>query len=215
MTETQQAILKTLAYADVFSYPLSLKELYLFLIGKKINEKDLSTQLKGLKNIGKKQGFFCLKNQEKNFNLRQKRKKDSQAKFKIAQKVAYWLKFIPWIKMVGVTGNLAMNNAQSDDDIDLLILTKKNRLWSTRLLAILITEILGIRRRAGQKEVANKICLNMFLDEVHLQIPQKEQNLFTAHEICQLKPLLSKDNFYSKFIAQNQWYQKFLPNWKP
>ena len=215
MTGYQQAILKTLAYADVFSYPLTSKEIHLFLIGQKTNQADLAKELKGLKNISQKRGFFYLENQEKIFYLRQKRKKYSQGKIKIAKKVTNWLKLIPWIKMVGITGNLAMNNADMDDDIDLLILTTKDRLWLSRLSAILITELLGARRRPGQKSVANKICLNMFLDETHLKIPQKEQNLITAHEICQLKPLFSKDNFYHKFIQQNPWAQKFLPNWKP
>lgn len=215
MTETQQAILRTLAYADIFAYPLNLKEIQLFLIGKKISQNDLAKELKGLKNISQKRGFFCLKNQGKNFYLREKRKKFSQEKLKIAQKVTGWLKLVPWIKMVGVTGNLAMTNADKEDDIDLLILTAKNRLWLSRLLAIFLTEFLTLRRRPGQKMVANKICLNMFLDEAYLQIPLKERNLITAHEICQLKPLFSKDDFYRRFIQQNQWSQKFLPNWKP
>jgi predicted nucleotidyltransferase len=215
MTGCQQAILKTLAYADVFSYPLTAKEIHLFLIGQKTNQTDLAKELKGLKNVSQKRGFFYLKNQEKIFFLRQKRKKYSQEKLKIARKVTGWLKLVPWIKMVGITGNLAMNNADMDDDIDLLIVTTKDRLWLSRLSAILIAELLRVRRRPGQKSVANKICLNMFLDEVHLKIPQKEQNLLTAHEICQLRPFFSKDNFYQKFIQQNQWSQKFLPNWKP
>jgi hypothetical protein len=215
MTESQQAILKTLAYADVFSYPLTFKEIHLYLIGLKTSQEDLAKELKALKNIFQKRGFFYLKNQEKIFYLRQKRKKDSQEKLKIAQKVTDWLKLIPWIKMVGLTGNLAMNNADRDDDIDLLIVTAKDHLWSSRLLVILITELLGLRRRPGQEVVANKICLNMFLDEAHLKIPPKEQNLITAHEICQLKPLFSRNNSYQRFIQQNRWSVKFLPNWKP
>lgn len=215
MNASQKAILKTLAYADVFSYPLTSKEIHLFLIGQKISLVDMVKELKALKNLSQKRGFFYLKNQEKIFYLRQKRKKYSQEKIKIAQKITGWLKLVPWIKMVGITGNLAMNNADKDDDIDLLILTAKNRLWLSRFSVILITELLGVRRRPGQKSVANKICLNMFLDEAHLKIPPKEQNLITAHEICQLKPLFSKDNFYQKFIQQNPWSVKFLPNWKP
>jgi len=215
MTASQSAILKTLAYADVFSYPLTLKETHLFLIGQKISQADLIKELKNLKNISQKRGFFYLKHQEKFFYLRQKRKKYSQEKLRIARKVTGWLRLVPWIKMVGVTGNLAMANAEKDDDIDLLIATTKNRLWLSRLTAIFLTELLGLRRRPSQKTVVNKICLNMFLDEAHLQVSCQKQNLPTAHEVCQFKPLFSKNNFYQKFIQQNQWSQKFLPNWKP
>ena len=214
MDKIQIAILRTLAYADIFDYPLKLEELHRFLINQKTDNQFFKKNLKDLKQISSKDKYFFLKNKERNIYLRKKREKYSRGKIKIAQKVAIWLKQIPWVKMVGITGNLAMFNADKEDDIDLLILTKKNRLWLSRFLAILITELLGLRRRPGQKIVANKICLNMFLDEDHLQVPIKERNLVTAHEICQLRPLFSKDNFYQKFIQQNQWSQSFLPNWK-
>ena len=55
----------------------------------------------------------------------------------------------------------------------------------------------------------------MFLDERHLQIPKKEQDLFSAHEVCQLKVIWEKDGIYQKFLKENQWVRQFLPNWKP
>lgn len=117
--------------------------------------------------------------------------------------------------MVAVTGNLAMDNAEKNDDIDLLIVTARKRLWLTRLLTNFLVEIVANRRRPNDKEVKDKICLNMFLTEDHLKIPLKEQNLFTAHEVCQLKLLWQRKNSYQKFIQKNLWSQKFLPNWKP
>jgi len=117
--------------------------------------------------------------------------------------------------MVAVTGNLAMDNAGQDDDIDFLIITTKKRLWLTRLLTNFLVELIANRRRPSDKEVKDKICLNMFLDENNLKIPIKEQSLFTAHEICQLKPLWVKNQLYRRFIQENLWLQKFLPNWKP
>lgn len=220
MEKLQKAILKTLAYADVFGYPLISKELYRFLIADEVfssvsfrkaftrinaNEKRIDTNGK----------YFFLRGRKGVVSLRKKREKWSQNKLQIAQKVAKWLKTIPFIKMVAVTGNLAMNNSDKDDDIDLLIIAGKNRLWLTRFLTVLLVELVANRRRPGDKEVEDKICLNMFLDENHLEIPEKEQDLFSAHEVCQLKPIWHKGNTYQEFITQNQWYQKFLPNWKP
>ncbi len=215
MNKTQAAILKTLAYADVFAYPLTLKELRQFLIGQKTNEESLKENLQVLKKISFKGNYFFLKNKRGNVKRRGKRKKWSQRKWLLARKAAGWLKLIPWIKMVAVTGNLAMDNAEQDDDIDLLIVAAKDRLWLTRLLTNFLMEIVANRRRPGDKEVKDKICLNMFLDENHLEIPFKEQNLFTAHEVCQLKPVWVKSQIYQKFIQENLWWQKFLPNWKP
>jgi predicted nucleotidyltransferase len=214
MNKTQAAVLQTLAYADVFDYPLTLEELQKFLIGQKIDNQSLKKSLKALKKISSKRNYFFLRNREVNINQREKRKKWSQKKWLLVQKVASWLRIIPWIKMVAVTGNLAMDNADQDDDIDLLIIASEKRLWLARLFTNFLVEIVANRRRPGDKEVKDKICLNMFLDEKHLKIPDKEQNLFTAHEVCQLKPLWVKNQIYQKFIQENLWWQKFLPNWK-
>jgi len=215
MNKIQTAILRTLAYADVFAYPLTLKELHQFLIGQKTESQSLRESLKTLKNVSLKGNYFFLKNKEKNVSLRRKRKKWSQGEWLVGRKVAGWLKLIPWIKMVAVTGNLAMDNAEKNDDVDLLIVTARKRLWLTRLLTNFLVEMVADRRRPNDKEVKDKICLNMFLAEDQLKIPLKEQNIVTAHEVCQLKLLWERKNSYQKFVQKNLWSQKFLPNWKP
>ena len=223
MTKLQKAILKTLAYADVFEYPLTLTEIHRFLISETKNvrrntqeeiRKELNKNPYLVSHISYHDDFYFLKGREKIVVLREKREKWSQSKLKIAQKVTQWLKLIPFIKMVAVTGNLAMKNADENADIDLLVVASKNRLWLARLLTVLIVELVANRRHPQDKEVKDKICLNMFLDENHLQIPPNEQDLYSTHEVCQLKPLWQKDNFYQKFLEVNQWIKKFLPNWK-
>jgi len=215
----KKAVLRTLAYADVFDYPLAVSEIWQFLITKKktslsIVQKTLNLMVKQ-KKLATDSQFYFLSDRGQTVSKRLKREKSSLQKLKIANRVANCLKLIPTIKMVAVTGALAMNNSTQSDDIDLLIVTSKGRLWLARLLSVLLVELVSQRRRPGDQMVRNKICLNMFLDEVHLEVPQKEQNLFTAHEVCQLKPLWDRQEIYQKFINQNQWFQKYLANWKP
>jgi predicted nucleotidyltransferase len=215
MEELQKAILKTLSYADIFDYPLALPELHHFLIGQKASINDLAKALTKIKEVTQDGQFFFLKNRRKIVQIRRKRFKWSQNKLQIAQKVAKWLELIPFIKMIAVTGNLAMNNSDKNDDIDLLVVTTKNRLWLTRLLTVFWVELVANRRHPQDVEVKDKICLNMFLDENHLQVPLKEQDLFSAHEVCQTKLLWDKNETYQKFLKANQWYKKYLANWKP
>ncbi len=117
--------------------------------------------------------------------------------------------------MVAVTGALAMENSNKEDDIDLMIVASKNRLWLARLLTILLIELVADRRRPQDSQVKDKICLNMFLDEAHLALPKKERDLFSAHEVYQMKVLWEKEGIYQKFLKENLWARKFLPNWKP
>ncbi|MFH0863599.1 MAG: hypothetical protein V1858_00710 [Candidatus Gottesmanbacteria bacterium] len=239
MSQSIQAVLKTLVYADIFDYPLNFEELHRFLISDKplsfFEFKKMLMQIStDLEQINTGREFYFLSGRDKLVDLRKKREKWGKEKFKIAQKVGEWFKIIPWIKMVGITGALAINNSDKNDDIDILIVCSKNRLWLTRLLVTILTEILGIRRRPeknkdksrysffltsihprcelGNLEVRNKICLNMFLDEDHLLVPIKERDLYTAHEVCQLKLLWDRGECYQKFLNSNQWIKKYLPN---
>ncbi len=105
-----------------------------------------------------------------------------------------------------------MDNVDRKDDIDLFIITKRNRLWTTRLFATIVVDLLGIRRKPGETDVRNKICLNMFMSEDALSIPKQEQDLFAAHEVLQMKPLWEREGIYKKFLMKNKWVSKFLPN---
>lgn len=183
------AVLRTSAYASIFNYRLSFEELYRYLISPGPVSK---TKLKP---------YFTAKPRPINhFN---------QLKWRRAKQTAKLLSFIPWIKMVAATGALAMNNCRKDDDIDLMIITSQSRLWLSRLFTLII---LFPKLRRGKK-INNRLCLNLWLDESALVLNQ--QNLYTAHELCQLKPLYNRDQTYQKFIAANLWYKQFLPNWRP
>lgn len=207
----KKAILKTLIYADIFDYPLTEAEIRKYLISpKRINQLHIQED----RLIKKKEKYFYLESRQQIVGIRKERKLFSKKKLKIARKVASWLKVIPWIRMVAVSGALAMENSPKDDDIDFLIISAEKRLWLTRLLAVLLTELFGQRRRPNSLNFKDKICLNMFLDEAHLGLPKSERNLFSSHEICQLKLLWDKGQTYQKFIGQNQWVKKYLANWR-
>lgn len=216
----KKEILKTLAYADVFDYPLKKEEIWKWLIweGRSGKGKDGSRgefahsfefALDSLQ-ICVTQGFYHLQDRGRIVRLRKQREQWSNPKLRLAGKVAGILRKIPWIKMIGITGALAMENSDKEDDIDLFIIASKNRLWLTRGLIVTFLRLFGLYRRPGK--IKDKICPNMLLDEDHLMVPKKEQDLFSAHEVCQMKPVWDRDNTYSKFLQANLWVRRFLPN---
>lgn len=211
----EKAILKTLVYADIFDYPLTIKEIGKYLIKVKITSQSeilLCKTAKDLKFIKYKNSFYYLIGRENIVKTRREREQWSVEKIKKADKISRILKFIPTVKLIGVTGALAVNNSKEEDDIDLLIVTKRGLLWTTRFLVTIICELINVRRRPGDKETNNKICLNMFLDEDHLSIPSKGRDLFSAHEVIQMKPIYDRDQIYEKFLQQNLWAKNYLPN---
>jgi hypothetical protein len=212
----EKAILKTLIYADLFDYPMLSQEIHKWLIGKSASIEQVEKTLKRLiklKKIALKQGVYFLRKRSELINIRQDREKVSQSYYVKAKWIARIFKIIPWIQLVGISGSLAMRNADKTDDIDLFIISKSNRVWLTRLLSALILEILGERRQrdASKKNSQSKICLNLLISEDALV--QSKQNLYIAHEILQLKVLWERSKTYQKFLESNDWTAKFLPNW--
>jgi len=219
LLSVEKAIFQTLAYADVFDYPLRVAEIWRFLISKKAFSFDQVVwglgRLVERGQLVKRGKFYCLPKREAIIGLRKKRRGWSRRKWKIALRLGKWLKLIPTVRMAAVTGGLAMNNTPENDDIDFLIVAAKGRLWLTRILVILLVELVARRRRPGDWQVEDKICLNLFLDEAHLRLLPKEHNLYTAHEVVQLRPLWDRDGVYWRFWRQNRWIARYLPNALP
>ena len=207
------SILKTLVYADIFDYPLTRQEIYHWSIG----PSSLKTPIHHPK-IKSLDSYYFLAGRQKIVSLRQARAHWSQQKLHLATKVGEWLKIIPTIKLVAVTGALAMSNSAVTDDIDLMIVTSPHTLWLTRPLVVLLLEISGLRRRPTRRysldarRFNDKICLNLWLDPTSLAVPPPKRNLYTAHEVAQVKPLWDRHHTYAHFLSANRWINKYLPN---
>lgn len=141
------------------------------------------------------------------------RAKYSQRKLIIAKKAARVISIIPSVLFVGVTGSLAMMNANKNSDIDLLIITKKNTLWTTRALVYFVLRTTHfVLRKPQDKNERDALCLNLWLDETSLIWQKKQRNIYTAHEIAQIVPLANKENIYERFLYLNKWILDYWPN---
>jgi len=207
------SILSTLAYHDIFDYPLDLSEIFDLLVKKKSGKESVKSELENLREIGKvgeSYRYYFLKSRQKIVRMRKLRTKYSEAKLKRAAFFAKLLRIIPTVKLVAISGALAMRNSSKGDDIDLVIITSKGFLWTTRFLANMM--LLPFKRDPAGQKISDCACLNMFLDESDLSI--KDRNIYTAHEICQMKLLWDRNGTYRRFIRANSWIREYLPNWK-
>jgi predicted nucleotidyltransferase len=222
MKALRQAIFKTLIYADLFDYPLKVEEVFQQLI---VGDRRLSPRLvtvveelakmKRAKIVFGHKNYFALRSAKKLVDQRTKRSGLANSKRKKAKQVARLLGKITFVKLIGLTGSVAFNNAKVKDDIDLLIVTTPKRLWLTRLLIVVILEVWGKRRRPANlknKNNQDKICLNLFLSQDNLALPKQRRNLFTAHELGQMEVLIQKGNTHAHFLKANLWVKKYLPN---
>lgn len=206
-----------MAYSDIFDYPLKAWEIHKWLIGKKANLKQVEKFLQKLlfnKSINFSKGYYFLKKRQQIVNKRLDNFQSSKKHINRLKVILIFLKLIPTIKLIGLSGGLSLMNASKKDDIDLFVITTKNRLWLTRFLILSLLDLLGVRRKKGDSKLksAGKICTNILLEED--KIKQGKKDIFLAHEILQMKVLFQKDNIYTKYLEQNNWVFKYLPNWK-
>lgn len=212
----EKVILKTIAYADIFDYPLKAWEIHKWIIEQPLALREVEKTLQRLIKKGQvehQKEYYVLKGRKRLIAKRLKCLNNSHFLIRKAFMVSRLFSFIPWVKLVGISGGLAMENADTYADIDLFVITAKNRLWISRFIMTAILASLRLKRSRVDKKsaAAGKFCLNLILEEDKLE--QERKNIFIAHEILQMKVLWSRHGIYTKYLEDNNWVFSFLPNW--
>jgi hypothetical protein len=156
--------------------------------------------------------YSTLKGREHLVEKRKEKEQYNKIKLAKAKTIANILAYVPTVFFIGVSGGVAIQNAEKDDDVDIFIIVKENTVWISRLVLLCILLCLGMLRTRGSTWVSDKICLNMLLDETVLAFTKDRHDVYTAHEIAQIDPLLQRKNMYKNFLAANKWITQFLPH---
>lgn len=198
-------ILSTLTYFDLFHYPITLSEIVLF--SRNIHKHaEVSYGLQLLlqeKRIYQFDDFFTLLNDPSLISRRRSGNCKAKSLLQTAEKIAKLLSCFPFVKGVAVSGSLSKNYADENSDIDLFIITTKNRLWLAR------TFMHCLKKASYLLKKEQLFCMNYYIDEAALEI--REKNIYTATEVATLLPLRGIDAFEA-FYRSNTWSRAFLPN---
>ncbi len=197
----EDAIFETLVYSDIFDYPLSPAELHRYLpVPASLDAVERALRHPGSR-IGTAEGFYFLAGRDNLVEQRHKRNIDSNRPFRQAVRFGRVLGGLPFIRMVGLTGSLALRNAERTADIDYLIIAEHGRLWTARAFALLFGR--------ATSSLGYTLCPNLILSDQHLEWEPKD--LYSARELCQMIPLAGSEN-YSRLRQANAWTQGLLPN---
>ncbi|MDD3003048.1 MAG: nucleotidyltransferase domain-containing protein [Candidatus Shapirobacteria bacterium] len=193
-----QSIQETIKYAQKYGGRLTEKQLFERLIGDRVYKKKEIDQIIKLLN------YKVVKLEEKNNILEEKIEKAKR----LAKKISRNFKDILFL---GITGSVAAGYPKKNNDIDLIIITKINKLWLIRLklrLFIMVNKI--PHRKFGKKEKTDEFCFNLWLDEKSLELDKEKQHLKNAVDLILMKPLINKNKTYEKFILANDWAKKYI-----
>jgi len=202
----EKAIYSTVAYRDMFHFPVTLDEIRRYLHGVRCSRSELLAALSSSpfleSHLDSDGEFFCLKGRGATFAIRRARRTLSHAQWPTAHRFARFLAMLPNVRMVAMTGSLAAGNFPEDGDIDFLLVTESGTLWRTRALCRLLAR-LDERLRRGL------FCPNTFLSAAALALNRR--TLYDAQELCQMIPLHGLD-VYETVRNANGWTAEWLPN---
>jgi hypothetical protein len=214
--DIEKAIVETMAFFNIFNYPLTSFEVWQYL-RKDVDYKVLLEGLKELLNkntINTKDGFYFFCNKEYLVELRKKRYFYTKRKIKIVKK---WFKFFNLFikcRAIYIANIIGSNNLKNNGDIDLFIVTKYKKLWSTRFFLAFLGKVFGIRPKPGKEK--DKLCFSFFIDESNLNLKdfRIDNDLYFIYWLIGLNPLGEKDkDYFFKILKNNLWLKESLPNY--
>jgi hypothetical protein len=199
------AILRSVSYADVFDYALTLDELHRYLIYESISLDELRETLASsdwlAARVTQVEGVCVLVGREGLAAQRRTRAESSAQLWIEARRWGRRLAHLPFVRMAAVTGALAVNNSTAGDDIDFLLVTAPGRVWLARAFAIILVRLARLAQI--------KLCPNYVLAESALELNRRD--LFVAHELAQMVPLSGLETYW-RMRAANAWEAAYLPN---
>ena len=217
MEDTKKAIIKTLSFFDLFSFPLTKEELFYYLWQTKVEREIVYSGLAGLidsKVVEQKNGYYFLRGREEICEARRIKLLESELKMKIARSAVAKISCIPFIKAIFVCNSIAFGLASKDSDIDLFIVTSTKRIWLVRFLSNLSLLLFGLRR-INLKSVQNRVCLSFYVDEENLNLQNTramQEDVYLVYWLATLLPIYDPENIRGKIILANSWMKTILPN---
>jgi hypothetical protein len=200
-----EALRWTVLYADIFDFPLTRDELFAFLVAFNGSRLEVDAAVdralsdgQGLETDGH---FVYLRGRAETVACRLRRSRAAHSLWRFARFYARLIWALPFVRMVAVTGALAMDNVEPDADIDFLVVTEPGRLWMTRGMIVLLCKLARIP--------GHTLCPNYLISARALRL--NEQDLYAAHELVQMVPLHGR-SVAERLWRENHWYQHFLPN---
>lgn len=209
----EQSIFNTVRYFDIFDLPVTAVQIWRSLIldsgesrtrwgGQHIaslaavrQALQESTWLAG--EIKNHTGYFYLRGKSELIQQRFARHVLAQQKWKSARRVIRLLATVPFVRMLAGAGSLALDNPRPESDVDIFLVVRRGRIWTARLLLLIVTQLLGRRRKYWEGEAPDKMCLNHYVSEDSLAIAGELHNVFAAVLYTHLVPLYGLSLFDS------------------
>lgn len=214
------ATLATIAYYDALEYPPTEFEVWKHLITTRDDPLthpptlgQVAAVLDDLvlaKVVVRTLGFASLPGRESLVFKRIRNEKYSVAKIKRAARLVRIIAWVPFVRMIALTGSLSMKSGDHESDWDLFVVLRRGAIWRGRTVLSLILQLMGKRRHG--RYIENRACLNHFVTDGSLEISM--QDYFSASEYRFMYTFIGRDT-ERLFELANRWMIRIKPTYQP
>lgn len=219
-SSAEKAILKTLTYFDVFSFPLTTFEVWKWLYtdegARPLTLKEVTSTLQVMRlqqKLEQHEGFWVLKGSNDIVAVRKARHLLAEHKHRRLQRAIRWFRFVPYIRTIALCNSAAYNNARTESDLDLLVITEPGRIWTVRMFTAGIAKLFGWR--PTPERTADGICLSFFLSKPNTSLEHltlMPDDPYMRYWLDQVTVVYGDQSALDELRSANRWYAGRLPN---
>ena len=141
-------------------YPVTLSQLRDGLIGERADEPTLArcylTSDLLQATVECAEGYYFPRGRSDLLETRRRRERTSRQLLENSARALAFVRKMPFVRMVALSGSLAHMNAEGGADLDLFVVTRPARVWSVMVTALVVARLMGWRRQ---------LCLNYIVSE--------------------------------------------------
>ena len=204
MTTRELAIARSVVYASLFDYPLTLGQVHRTLVESEQTPAEIMAVYDGSDTlqhmIEYRDGFFFPAGRHDLVAERARREARSREFLHRHERLLRLICMLPYTRLVALSGSVAHMNLEPGGDLDLFVITKGPRVWTVTVALLLLAKLLRRRR---------VVCANFVLADTHLELDQ--QDLFAANQAIHLRPLIGAATL-ERFLAANPFVARIYPN---
>ena len=204
LTVPEDAIARSVLYASLFDFPLTLAELRQTLIASQQTPSEILATLRAsavlTELVESSEGYFFPVGCSNLVDTRRRREARSRAFLAVHRPLLWLIVACPYVRLVALSGSIAHLNLAAGGDLDLFIVTRGRRVWTVAVFVVLIAKLLGRRRT---------LCANLIVSDTALSFTPAD--LFTANQIIGLSPIAGADMF-QQLLDANPFVSEFYPN---
>ncbi|MGB5894240.1 MAG: hypothetical protein WBG58_08675 [Ignavibacteriaceae bacterium] len=201
-----KSIIKTLAYYDIFNYPLTKEEIYICSNTNCDTKTSVFEELEMLvasEIVYNSDKFYYINHSSYLIPKRIEGNRRAIKKMKTAKLFSKFISNFPFVRCVLLSGSISKGYMDEKADIDYFIITAPNRLWIARILLVFFKKMFLLNSYKF-------FCINYFISTSELEI--EEKNIYTAVELATLIPMYGAD-VYNDLYESNQWIKTYVPNY--